>query len=229
MFKNLSIVMLTIAGLSLSSLPTFGDLVYDLNYDVTTPTYHQFDFGGPKTLSTATGGVTGNAARLEFDNSGSIFSLSYFAEINPFEINTPDSALASDYEFSFDVKAEGLKSGVTSAGGQTEIRLGDAKFQANYNATATYTTLTFNLGAMTSVGGTFDLSDVTTTMVKPQFKVNLLRSGLSITDMFDTDAGNVLRFDNFQLTQLSAVPEPSAFLAFTLFGICVTAAGRRKK
>ena len=225
MFKNLSIVMLTIAGLSLSSLPTFGDLVYDLNYDVTTPTYHQFDFGGPKTLSTTTGGVTGDAAKLEFDNSGSIFNLSYFAEINPTEINTPTSALASDYEFSFDVKAEGLDSGVTSAGGQAEIRLGDARFQANYNATATYTTLTFNLGAMTSIGGTFDLSDVTTTPTKPQFKVN----SLGLTGKFGADAGNVLRFDNFQLTQLSAVPEPSAFLAFTLFGICVTAASRRKK
>lgn len=225
MLKRLiSLGVLTVGCVGIS-MPTYAGLVYELNYDSPTssPSYNQADPGGTANLVVgATGVGSMQAAHITFDlTSTSPFSINYFANFNFAPVTAPTSINPADYDLSFEVQADGLTA--SSAGGKARITLGDVTFQGDYNATGTYSTITFNLADMDQSGGTFDLADIN---AGGQFRAD----SRDVVGKFGSDAGNVLHFDNWRLTEIVAVPEASSFVALSLLGVvCASRANRRQR
>lgn len=214
MFNKLLMIGAMVAACLGINVPASGVLIYEMNYDSPTssPSYNQADPGGTANLVVGTTGVGSmNAAHIDFDlTSSSPFSINYFANFSFAPVAAPTSANPADYEFSFEVQADGLIA--SAAGGKAQIALGDVTFQGDYDATGTYSTITFNLADMDQSGGTFELSDIN---AGGQFRAD----SRSVVGNFGSDAGNALHFDNWRLTEIATVPEASSFVALSLLGI----------
>ncbi|QDT06480.1 hypothetical protein K227x_48900 [Rubripirellula lacrimiformis] len=204
----------------LVAVPCSAGVVYDLNYDTTTPTYDQADPGSIATIiipnSSGVAGTTG--LQINFDTTAPSptepgpFSVSYFANVNTGTFVAPTSTSLSDYVFSFDAKVAGQTASDPS--GQATFRANGIEYVFGYAPTSAWETFSFVLGS----GTIAPVADLT---VAPQFKINLL----GISSKFGNDTDNTLFVDNFRLTEVTAVPEPSSALA--LIGVVGAAIGYR--
>lgn len=214
MIAKLTTAALLVAGCAGINMPTYAALIYELNYDSPTssPSYNQADPGGTANLAVSTTGVGSmQAAHITFDLTNvSPFSINYFANFNFAPVTAPTSIDPADYEFSFEVQADGLAA--SSAGGKARLTLGDVSFEGDYDATGTYSTITFSLADMAQSGGTFDLTDIN---AGGQFRAD----SRDVVGKFGSDPGNVLHFDNWRLTEIAVVPEASSFVALSLLGL----------
>ncbi|QEG23618.1 PEP-CTERM sorting domain-containing protein [Mariniblastus fucicola] len=227
---SLSIALISTAIFTGSAL---GDVVYlvDYNTEISTddynPNYDQADNGSSAiTYSDATGLDGSRAAQIDFDTSTGPQNVSYFTDLAASEMNAATSADASDYILSFDIRIEGFDTGQTQVYSPYELKLGDVSFQGNLNATASYQTVSANLGDLSMGGaGTFDLTDFDSGQ---QFKIGFSNFGTNLTEQFGSDADNRYFVDNVTLSQIDAVPEPTT-LALIGLGVLAFAGTRKRK
>lgn len=204
-------------------LPAVASPVFNMDFDTTTPTYAQADGIGVKTLSYNTpntdgvGGTTGSVYTFDLTGvTGFVFNNPFYQINNTSGFLGATSSDASDYEVSFDIRAEGLTG--SSVGAQFDLQLGDAAFQTGVTYTDTYTTVTFNLGSI-ALDSNFDVSDFTASSgFQRQFKFTVF--GSDSPSRFDADAGNALFLDNFQINE---IPEPASMMLVGVGSLCMLA------
>ena len=197
-----------------SSTATAG-LIFELDFDSTTPEFSQTtgnsDTGTAPGFSIVAGaGVGGsNGVVIDFDTTGA-FSTGFFTQLrdqlpgNNDILTTPTSTNQSDYFYSFDVRATGFLPGVTSAGGQSF-------FQFNGNMSpnqplSTGVTEEFQTFSIFLDPGTINPNTFFTSGSRPTWQVELL----GVINNFGEDNNNSLVLDNFRLNQVKTVPEPSS-------------------
>jgi len=227
----MSRLIIALALMAWVSSTAQADNVYTLDFDA-TPVAGQFTTGGASTGVgfTNSAGVGGtNGAVISFDSSG--FSTGLFADIdlfnNPgFLQKTPTSTSLSDYEFSFDAFATGFAPGVNSVFAQARFEFGPDVFVNNVTIPGGITdqvqTFTFGLDSdpsLTTVPAAFFGGG---TAPRPTFQIQIL--GVE-NDFVDTSSTLVL--DNFQITQVNSVPEPSSIAV--ILGFAGLALRRRRR
>lgn len=209
-----------------------GGLIYEIDFNTETgtpgdynPNYDQADPAGisSKDYVAGVGFDSTRALQVDFDTTGDPFSVSFFTNLASSAVDTPTANDVSGYTLSFDVRIEGFDADDSSVYTQYDLRLNDVNYRGTFNSTATYQTVTSNLGTLTQteVGGTFDLGDFATGT--RQFRVGFL----GLNNKFDLDTNNRYFVDNIQLNQVAAVPEPSS-LALVAIGIIVCLIRRRR-
>ncbi|TWT50435.1 PEP-CTERM motif protein [Rubripirellula amarantea] len=217
MLKKLSLCA-ALAASVFASNSSYADVIYELDYNSgSNANYDQADPGGISTKSyTAATGLDGSTAlQVDFDTTGNPFSVSYFTNLSSSAVNVATSGNAADYDLSFDIRVEGLDTGVFSVSTQYDLVLNDVTFRGTLNSTTAYQPFSVNLATLTNVGsGTFDLADIGSGT--QQFRVALLNAG----QRFGNDTNNSYFVDNVRLTELTAVPEPSslAFMSLAMLG-----------
>lgn len=218
-------------SMGVTSEKVVAGVVFDLNYNLgSNPNYDQADNSAITTISypAATGLDGSTALQVQFDTTGVSpsdgnpwFSTSYFTNLSNSFVAAGVSDDADDYVYSFDYSVEGFAAGQSSVFTQVRIQLDDARFESSLNATATPQTFSMKLSDMTLSAGTFSAADLLTGTRQARVAF------LDISNRFGQDTDNFFRLDNFRLTEVTAIPEPSSMLMFAAVGMVCLLRRRR--
>lgn len=240
----MSRIFVVLGFLVFLATPADAQVIYSLDFDSNPNGLPEFAGPGGQDsnpMSSIIVGATGNAVEITFDPTfagndpanpiapTAFRSASVFAQLgdnNVDLLNAGTSTSLSDYEFSFDALATGFAPGMNSIFAQARFQFGPDVFVNNITIPGGVTdqlqSFSFSLASdpnLTTVPAAFFGG---ASAPRPTFQVQIL----GVQNAFD-DTSSTLVLDNFQITQVNSVPEPSSIAVF--LGFAGLALRRRRR